>query len=155
MASTVQDPGGSGTTILPFGFVQSQILAAICLSMSALGTCLTRLSRDRRLKLSVYVDDIIVSSSIESALSEALATLETAAAKAKFSLNLRKQEGPALAITAFNILLSNESMEIAADRYRQFEDALNESTSAAQREGVISYVRSVNSEQAAAMLTLL
>jgi hypothetical protein len=45
-ASTVKQPGGAEGYIVPFGFVQSQILASLCLSESALGVCLGKLAND-------------------------------------------------------------------------------------------------------------
>ncbi|RYF61168.1 MAG: hypothetical protein EOO27_03170, partial [Comamonadaceae bacterium] len=61
-ASTVPAPKTT-RTIVPFGFVQSQIVAALCLAESALGVYLDRLASDSAIALTVYVDDIIVSCS--------------------------------------------------------------------------------------------
>jgi hypothetical protein len=76
--STVVHPTLGGA-ILPFGFVQSPILASLCLSKSALGRCLREAPRRFGVKVSVYVDDIILSSNDESRLTEAIQNVESAA----------------------------------------------------------------------------
>lgn len=48
--------------ILPFGFVQSPIIASMCLKKSALGRHLSRLESQKDFIVSVYMDDILVSS---------------------------------------------------------------------------------------------
>lgn len=150
-ASTVPDPVVERRTIIPFGFVQSQILAAVCLSLSALGIYLAKLSRNTSVALSVYVDDIIVSTSDAILLHQVLLEIQAAAEKSRFVLNSDKQEGPAAAITAFNIFLEKGSMCVDADRYKLFEKALDEATSEYQRLGIISYVSSVNAAQGLAI----
>lgn len=150
-ASTVADPANAKRSIVPFGFVQSQIIAAVCLAESALGINLDKISLNPAVALSVYVDDIIVSTSDAALLAQVLKDIEIAAEKAHFVLNADKQEGPATAITAFNIVLAKGSMNIDADRIKKFEEALASATSNSQREGIKSYVASVNVAQALAM----
>ena len=60
-ASTVKHPIDSKRTIVPYGFVQSPIVASVCLRYSALGKYLQSLQKRDDLALSVYVDDIIIS----------------------------------------------------------------------------------------------
>lgn len=146
-ASTVPDPVIKNRFIIPFGFVQSQILAAVCLSESALGKYLEKLSMNRSAALTVYVDDIIVSTSDVLLLDHVHRDIQDVAAKSRFILNSGKQEGPAAAITAFNIVLAKGSMSVDAERYKRFEKALDEATSENQRKGITSYVTSVNIEQ--------
>lgn len=73
--------------ILPFGFVQSPIIASICLSKSALGRHLHHLSKKKEFDVSVYMDDIILSSNSPADLSEQLKLLETAAIRSGLPLN--------------------------------------------------------------------
>lgn len=146
-ASTVPDPVSAKRIIIPFGFVQSQIVAAICLAESALGIYLQKLSLNPAVAVTVYVDDIIVSTSEEMLLDHVLKELEVAAKKARFILNVGKQEGPAAAITAFNIVLAKSSMTIEVDRLKKFADAFANATSGSQQAGIKSYVTSVNPAQ--------
>lgn len=150
-ASTVSDPVIAKRIIIPFGFVQSQIVAAVCLAKSALGIYLDQLSLNPMVALSVYVDDIIVSTSDAVLLEKVLKDIEVAAKKAHFVLNADKQEGPAAVITAFNIVLEKGSMKVEADRIKKFEEALTTATSESQRAGIKSYVTSVNAAQGLAI----
>jgi hypothetical protein len=135
--------------ILPFGFVQSPILGSLCLANSALGSCLNSLQKKYTgLIASVYVDDITLSSKNEASLLDATEELKQYAERSKFKLNQKKEEGPAVKITAFNIELSNRSLEIEPKRYREFMDAFAKSTNPSQQEGIRSYVNSINPIQA-------
>ncbi|HEB57236.1 MAG TPA: hypothetical protein ENI98_13240 [Gammaproteobacteria bacterium] len=61
--SIVTKPNSNGKeSILPFGFVQSPIIASLCLSKSALGRYLDKLG-STGFKVTVYMDDIIISTS--------------------------------------------------------------------------------------------
>jgi Reverse transcriptase (RNA-dependent DNA polymerase) len=151
--STVPVPGAANRYVVPFGFVQSQIIAAVCLAESALGAYLSRISSNSDLALTVYVDDIIVSSSNATLLKSIHEGIEEAASRAHFILNTEKQEGPSAVITAFNILLARGSMKVSADRYQQFKEALAAATSEHQRAGIQSYVTSVNALQGADLLS--
>jgi len=146
--STVIDPRDKKKYIIPFGFVQSQIVAALCLHESALGACIHTLQKNKKLVVSVYVDDIIVSSDNTDLLSETLEKLQEAAKRAGFALNSKKQEGPSASINAFNIVLSHAQLEINEDRLRQFINALEEAISTPQRLGILNYIATVNNDQA-------
>ena len=77
--------------------------------------------------------------------------IKNAAVKSLFVLNTGKQECPAAAITAFNIVLAKGSMSVDAVRYKRFAEALAEATSEHQRRGITSYVASVNVAQGLAI----
>lgn len=154
-ASTVNDPENPERFIVPFGFVQSQIVASLCLWESALGVCLKKLTANTQCAVSVYVDDIIVSSSVDGLCEQAVSELSTAAERSNFTLSPDKKEGPAVAITAFNIVLANESIQITEDRLKQFIAALEQSTSEHQRAGIVSYVTSVNTVQGEALAKIV
>lgn len=152
-ASTVPDPDVAKRIFIPFGFVQSQILASVCLAESALGRYLEKLHRNSLIALSVYVDDIIVSTSDAVLCDQVLQEIEDAATKSHFVLNASKQEGPAAAINAFNIVLEKGSMSVDAERYQRFQKALTEASSEYQRRGITSYVASINVAQGVEILT--
>jgi hypothetical protein len=54
-------PVGADKTsfVLPFGFVQSPLMAGLCLANSKLGATLARLAK--KFTVTVYVDDIVIS----------------------------------------------------------------------------------------------
>lgn len=134
--------------ILPYGFVQSMILAALCFQNSALGSYLKLLSRCEDIAVSLYVDDIVISMRTDASAEEILRNAMAAADKSGFKLNPTKQEGPAKRISAFNIELSQNSLVIRAERQLEFLEALRASTNEHQREGILGYVGSVNAGQA-------
>lgn len=115
--STVVHPERDGRQfILPFGFVQSPLIASICLQKSALGTCLNRI-KSQGITVSIYVDDIVISGPDGNDLLPLLSEIKQAAKRAGFSLNASKEEGPSERISAFNIELSHQSLVIRHDRW--------------------------------------
>jgi hypothetical protein len=147
--STIFHPDEKGRrTILPFGFVQSPIVASMCLYQSALGRCLHRLNQLKDVQVSVYVDDIVVSTDSHELTTEALGQLTEASKKAGFALNTEKQEGPADSITAFNIDLSHLALVIEPERFARFLEDYKGSDSEFQRNGILGYLNSVNAKQA-------
>ena len=134
--------------ILTFGFVQSPIIASICLSKSALGRYLFRLKHRKDLAVSVYMDDILVSGDNPEVLLQELERIKMAAEKSGLPLNEKKQEGPTERVKAFNINLSQSLLEISPDRLRELSDTYVWSTNAAQRAGILNYVLSINPNQA-------
>jgi hypothetical protein len=134
--------------MLPFGFVQSPLLASLALYKSALGRQLRQLPGQLGIKVSVYVDDIILSANNEASLVEALKLVEPVAVRSGFPLNKKKQQGPGVAVSAFNIHLANQSMLLQPERLRDFMDRYSESTNPMEQEGILAYVKSVNPKQA-------
>lgn len=137
---------------LPYGFVQSPLLASLALHKSALGTVIQRISR--HLKVSVYVDDVIVSGADVEILQTARQELIHAANRSGFPFGSEKIEGPADGVTAFNIRLSRSHMELIPERLQQFYDALRDSDSELEKLGIIHYIDSVNPDQAALLSVL-
>lgn len=93
------------------------------------------------------MDDIIISSDDEELCKSALIGLEKAAVASRFVLNPGKQQGPAEKITAFNIEIENASMRIKDMRLLEFVVAFDESETEYQRQGILSYVKSINVDQ--------
>jgi hypothetical protein len=146
-ASTVAHPGHGGTMI-PFGFVQSPILASLCLFHSALGRCLGQLPRQLGIVVSVYVDDIILSAADPTVLKHAVKLVDEAATRSGLPIHPEKREGPAPKITAFNIALAHQSLRIEDERWNSFLSDFQASENESVRRGIQSYVRSVNIDQA-------
>lgn len=134
--------------ILPFGFVQSSIIASLCLYESSLGQYLNRI-KSNKFRVTVYVDDIIISTSlpIEKA-SAAFKLLRKKAEKSGFYLNPDKTKGPVEEITAFNINLNQTGMTITDKRIAEFKDCLSTNSSRNVVNGILGYVNTVNPDQA-------
>lgn len=147
-ASTVRDPGNPARTILPFGFVQSPIVASLCLAESAFGRYLQKLANGKDIRVSVYMDDIILSAENAVVLDTTVVDeLTKSAQRSGFSFHAVKTQGPAPAIKAFNIELCHGAIRIENSRMSEFFSALKRSVSMAQRAGILSYIGSVNSDQ--------
>ena len=91
--STVQCPHSNVKKyVLPFGFVQSPILASFCLHKSRLGVYLDKLYESGDFKVSVYMDDIIISGKNLEYLKEILVELNRISDHSGFQLNQKKTQ---------------------------------------------------------------
>lgn len=133
--------------MLPFGFVQSPIVASICLFKSGLGRHLGTLAKSKDAVVSVYMDDIIISLKEKPLASQVVADVKKAAVKSNFELNDAKEEGPSDEITSFNINLSHNHLAITSERIIQFASDYANADNDFQREGFKRYIASVNPEQ--------
>jgi len=133
--------------ILPFGFIQSAIIASLCLNNSALGKYLNQLASNG-FRVSVYMDDIIVSTSLPLAQAEtAFDVLHKKAVRSGFNLNTNKTFGPSDTITAFNIHLSKGKIELTDSRLDEFKKAIIEADNSTVIDGILRYVDSVCPKQ--------
>ena len=154
--STVPQPFSEGETLdkaLPFGFVQSPVIASLCLRKSALGRFLSEVHKEKRLSVSVYMDDIILSSDDNDFLTSIYDETRRLAERSRLLINNRKSEPPSEKITAFNIELSNNSLKINQERFRKLSEEYNKSNNKDQKEGILGYVNSVNERQAILLLS--
>jgi Reverse transcriptase (RNA-dependent DNA polymerase) len=151
VASTVCVDLGSRRFALPYGFIQSPLLASLALDKSALGSRLNRLHHIG-LTVTVYVDDIIVSSNDEDEVREALLSIRTAAAQSHFPINESKSAGPLPSLNAFNVELKSGELEILADRFEEMCGAVLQNGPGPSSAGIFSYVQSINQSQADQML---
>lgn len=149
-ASTVPSPKDRTRHVLPFGFVQSPIIASLCFAKSALGNHIQAIHKMADVNVSVYMDDIIISSDDSSLCSKLFDSVKHTAEISKFTLNMSKQQGPAPQISAFNILLGHGSLLVDENRMQLFSKALEQAATPEQRAGIIAYVTTVNAGQAAA-----
>ncbi len=136
---------------LPYGFVQSPLLASLALDKSELGRCLGRLHA-REVTLSAYVDDIIVSSHAADDVRHALEEIRIAATMSRFPINETKSGGPVDSMRAFNIAIGDGAMEIAADRFEEMCQEVMRYGPSLESDGILGYVSSVNDAQAVEML---
>lgn len=149
--STVEKTPNARDYSLPFGFPQSTLMASIALYYSELGKQIHALHLSG-IKISVYVDDIIISSEkADPYLDDISNRLILAAHKSGFFLNASKTYGPSLAIEAFNIILTNNSLSITAERMASFQKQMSTGNPITQA-AIQSYVRMVNLAQASQLL---
>lgn len=138
--STVKNPYGAGY-VLPYGFVQSPILATLVLAKSAIGLYLRGLPPT--ITVSVYMDDICLSGNNGSELQTAFEGLIDAVAEAGFTLNDDKTRPPASQIDIFNCSLTNGKTKVLQERVDAF---LAVERSAASAEGFKTYCNIVESK---------
>jgi len=138
---------------LPFGFIQSAYLASMCLEQSMLGGVLSACSSSHTVHVSVYMDDLIVSSDDLQALQESMDAILAAAMRSRFPISEAKTQPPSEKITVFNVILSTGHLEITPERLREFRIALSEAESEEQINGILNYVRSINPSQVSLLIS--
>lgn len=144
--STIREDKEKAVFTLPFGFVQSPMLASIDLDLSALGRALPALTQEYA--LSVYVDDIIISADCPEAVSRAVETIKAAAVKSNLPINKEKSAGPDMVMRAFNIDFSKDKMAVTADRFAEMKSDIEAAGPGRKSEGITAYVATVNAAQA-------
>ncbi len=146
--STVVDPCiQQRTHVLPFGFIQSPIIASICLYKSALGQYLDGLTRND-FTVSVYMDDIIISSNHTSEnMNTVFDILKQKADRSRLLLNPDKTFAPSPTIEAFNIELQHEKMKITNEKLSAFINTICTTSDIKKIDGILGYIKSVNQEQ--------
>jgi hypothetical protein len=133
---------------LPFGFVQSPILATICLHKSSLGKMINLIQGGGKVKVSIYMDDIIISSNDYQKLVDTFSSLLLSAKKSNYEINEKKLQIPCEKIEVFNISIYYKTMESTPKRLSQFLIDYYSSQSEEKAQGIYSYIKSVNFEQA-------
>jgi hypothetical protein len=116
--STVANPYGDPSYALPYGFIQSPILASLVIATSAIGDHLRKASS--QINVGVYVDDISLSSNdlstLQAVFEATLATIETDG----FLINADKLRMPAEIIDIFNCDLTKGQTTVRDDRISKF-----------------------------------
>ncbi len=136
--STVVSPFGDPRYALPYGFVQSPILASLVVATSALGQHFLGLPTS--VTVGVYVDDISFSSDNAIDLQQAYdATLAVIAADG-FAVSANKLRPPAPAIDIFNCDLAHGRANVTKDRINAF---LADSPNQEAEDAFVSYCASV------------
>jgi hypothetical protein len=137
-----------GKFALPYGFLQSPLLATLALCESAFGREINRLI-DEGFCVSVYVDDVIISHpTSKRTLQDALVRLIFEAERASFTINTTKVQPPSEEIVAFNVLLSGSDMRVVDTRMLEFREAVITNGKGKSSEAIIRYVEGINSAQA-------
>ncbi len=154
-SSTVRDPNNKYKFFLPYGYVQSLCLASLALSKSQLGTELNKIRKNNGCTISVYVDDLIISSNNIELLYKIKDVVIDSAKKSKFLINENKTEGPSTLITAFNFDISYNSVKINETRFYELLENHKKSDLMTQKEGIEGYVRSVDLNQYQFFMSLI
>lgn len=116
--STVKNPFEGGGYVLPYGFIQSPILATLTLATSPIGKFIRSL--DDRITSSVYMDDICLSSKDKGAIESAFSGLLVSIDEAGFKLNNEKTRFPAPRIDIFSCSIENGNTEVLPNRIEEF-----------------------------------
>lgn len=118
--SCVKNPYGAGY-VLPYGFVQSPILATLVLMESGVGALLRQLDVKGGVTVSVYVDDITLSSDDLDRLKAAFERLLQSLADSNFEVSSDKVRVPALVMDVFNCDLEHGKTNVQSERIDRFE----------------------------------
>lgn len=118
--SCVKSPFDEPRYALPYGFIQSPILATLVLMKSAVGSFLQGVAAAGHIAVSVYMDDISLSSNDETALCEAFEQLKNKLQEANFEISAGKIREPSMAMDVFNCDLSHGKAEVRSERIGLF-----------------------------------
>jgi hypothetical protein len=130
---------------VPFGFVQSPVVASVVLEHSQLGRVIGQIERSGT-PVSVYVDDLTISGADAATVTHAIDALHAAAGVCGFEFNAEKEIPTGPTATSFNIEFGSGRLHIIQDRMADFEIAVR--TALPERlAGILGYVNSVNSQQ--------
>lgn len=120
--STVRSPFKDPLYSLPYGFVQSPILATLVLATSNFGKHLQSLPKS--ISVSVYMDDIALSSNSFAVLSDAFASTKAALEEEGFRSSKVKEVDAVDSVAIFNCDLSQGSAEVQSSRIEKFESEM-------------------------------
>jgi hypothetical protein len=118
--SCVKNPYLDPTYALPYGFIQSPILSSLVLMQSAVGNYLRSISTGGQISVSVYMDDISLSSDNNDVLVEAFEKLKQNLGEANFGLNIAKERTPSSAMDVFNCDISRGKVGVQQQRVDLF-----------------------------------
>lgn len=141
------DDATGQSTMIPFGFIQSPIIASLCLEQSHLGTVLNEFYGVPNIKVSVYVDDIIISGNNLEQLEQQYNYLLMAVEKSGLKTSENKNQAPASEITVFNMQLKHQSLQLEEDTLNEFHSKFQMTDNKNIKNGILRYVSSVNQNQ--------
>ncbi len=144
--STVKNPYGNPSYSLPYGFVQSPILASIVLAQSPLGALLNELAE--RVLVSVYMDDIAISSNNLRNLERAFRKIRRKCKESKFPINEAKSCAPGLEMELFNCHLTRMQTLVTEARRQVFYSEPRSELSEAAFEAYCIAIEEGNGQQA-------
>lgn len=116
--SCVKNPYGDPSYCLPYGFVQSPILSTLVVSKSVLGSFLNDL--DGEVTVSVYMDDIAISSACRAALESVFLDLLAKIEEANFRVNQLKTTPPCEIMELFKCSIEQDWTAVTENRKSEF-----------------------------------
>lgn len=134
--SCVRNPYDEPTYALPYGFVQSPVLATLVLEKSEAGKKIRQLAQT--VTVSVYMDDIALSSNDLTILDQKYHELIQAINAANFNVNNQKCVTPCEKMTIFNCSLKKDETLVTPERIKKFTPK-----SPASQDGFNRYCESV------------
>jgi len=136
-----------GKLVLPYGFVQSPIISSLVLHKSCVGRIFDNCPNS--LKMTVYVDDIIISSTKANidTLKNYGEQLCIAVNQANFKINKEKSIFEVPKIEAFNINISHNDMDITKEKMSDFYKRVKADPASNEALGITNYVKQVNQQQ--------
>lgn len=147
--STVKNPSGNGLKhVIPYGYPQSPILASLCFHQSFCGDVIHAISKSGQVSVSLYMDDILLSSNDIVQLQNAFDIVINSLVKSGYCVNEHKTQPPSTKVKVFNLELSHRSLRVSSKRLVEFLQAYISSRNPAEKKGIASYVGSVNKRQA-------
>lgn len=118
--SCVKNPYGNPSYALPYGFVQSPILASLVLMESIVGTYIRGLLTEGKVQVSVYVDDISLSCDDLTELQKVFDGLMACLEEANFEVHPGKLRPPTCAMDLFNCDIGFGHTEVQQTRVEAF-----------------------------------
>ena len=145
--STVKNHiSGEHSHYIPFGYVQSPLLASICLNDSYLGAELRQCYKEPKVIVSVYMDDIIISSKEKNIANHWFEKILFAAEKSNFKINNSKLQPPKNEVIIFNFHLSNMSITVTKKRIIEFMMQYQKGNNAC-KVSIFQYIEKLNTQQ--------
>lgn len=129
---------------VPYGYPQSPILATLCLHNSYAGILLDSFYKSGHVTVSVYMDDIILSSNDLTSLNQHFDLLCDALRKSRYDISPLKTQAPATKILVFNLELGYQHLKVKSERMIQFIQAFAKSENEHERRSIAKYVNTVN-----------
>lgn len=134
-----------GKKFLPYGFVQSMLLATLAFETSFVGSQIP-LIKSSGVTLTMYVDDIIMSADSDGLLTGAFESLLSAIPASGFEVSRTKLSLPSGQVEAFNCLVEENDMHVSEHRMKLFEEQLKVASKFG-RESILRYVGVIDPDQ--------
>ena len=134
-----------GRAVLPFGFHQSPLLATLVLEQSALGVLLAEIA-GHGLTVSIYMDDMLISSNDHAKLTAASERIEEVAISAGFPLAVEKSAVALDSADIFNCRVGQDEIRFLDHRMAKFL-ADHGVASEAGREAIERYIHAVSDHE--------
>ncbi|WP_432465898.1 reverse transcriptase domain-containing protein [Enterobacter kobei] len=145
---TNQRGAGQLKHVIPYGYPQSPILASLCFHQSFCGSTINTVSKSGHVSVSIFMDDILLSSDDLGQLENAFDIILEAIRRSGYTVNENKTQPPSLMVNVFNLELSQNSLRVTSKRIVEFLQAFISSKNPHERKGIASYVGSINTAQA-------